>query len=168
MDPTGKRDEGTQVLQLLLGERSIADGAMSGHDRAGDEREQPRHGVRPLAAMRSIVAGPCSRRRAAARTWPQIGAGRKVALPNVWSPVPVGVDDDRDRAIRQLTQVAGDLAGMNRRGARVDDQHVISAEHDTDLLVEEREAPGEDAVADLLPGHGSMVSTAGVALRSAA
>ena len=67
--------------------------------------------------------------------------------------VPVGVDDERHRVTRQLAQVGEDLARLRRRRPGIDHQDVATAEHDADLLVEELEAPREDAIADLLPVH---------------
>ena len=67
--------------------------------------------------------------------------------------MPVRVDDERHRVARQLAQVGEDLARLGRRRAGIDDQDVATTEDDADLLVEELEAPGEDAVADLLPVH---------------
>ena len=80
-------------------------------------------------------------------------------MPNVWSQCQWVFDDDRDRVARQLADRVGDLPRLDRRRAGVDDEDVTAAEDHPDLLVEEREAPGEDAIADLQPAMPAMVST---------
>jgi hypothetical protein len=65
--------------------------------------------------------------------------------------VAMRVDHDADRSRRQLAEVVADLSCVARGRPRVDEQHALVAEHDSEVLVEERVAPNEDAVADLLP-----------------
>jgi len=70
--------------------------------------------------------------------------------------VPVGVDDERHRVLRQLSQVLEDLAALARGEARVDHEDVRPAEDHADLLVVEAIALREDPVADLDPGSRSL------------
>ena len=71
----------------------------------------------------------------------------------------VRVDDDRDRIGGQLAQIGQDLARLRVRRARVDDQRLAAAQDDPDVLVEERVAPHEHAIADLDPAsHRRIVS----------
>ena len=96
------------------------------------------------------------RRDAAARpraTWPQIGAGRKTLLPNEWSQCQWVSTTIETGSRGELAQLVDDHAGLRRGRSRVDEQDVAAPEHDADLLIEEIEVPGEDAIADLEPVH---------------
>ena len=58
----------------------------------------------------------------------------------------------------QLAKVVEDLARLLVGGPGVDDERLAVAQHDPDVLVEERVAPDEDAIADLDPAsHPGMV-----------
>ena len=71
-------------------------------------------------------------------------------------PVPVGVDDDRDRVRASALEARRRSRGRAPAEARVSTRRTSSpTEHDADLLVEEVEVAGEDAVADLGPRHGA-------------
>ena len=72
------------------------------HDLADVVRERRAAPRRPPRSS----PGRRARSRSAARTWPQIAAGRKMLLPKRVVEVPVGVDDDRDRVAGQLARSA--------------------------------------------------------------
>ncbi len=80
--------------------------------------------------------------------------------------VAVRVHDGRDRSPGQLPDVREDLACLRVRGARVDDQRLAVAEHESDVLVVERVPANEEAIADLDPtvrdSHRRMVSMGGM------
>ena len=104
------------------------------------------------------LAGPLHERRRS-RSWPQIVRRPEDVVAEGVVEVAVRVDDDRDRVRRQLAQVVEDLARLDVGRARVDDQHLVAAQHDPDVLVEERIAADEHPVADLGPAsHRRMVA----------
>ncbi len=75
--------------------------------------------------------------------------------------VPVRVDDDRHRRRSQRPQVVRDLARLDVGRPRVDEEHVVTAQHDADVLVEELVTADEHPVADLCPdSHRRMVVAA--------
>ena len=102
-------------------------------------------GDRPLARL----AGAHHERHAALVTPDRRRSEDRVAEGVV--EVPVGIDDDADRGVGQLADVLLDLARLGVGRARVDDQALGPAEHEADVLVVERIATDEDAVADLHP-----------------
>ena len=63
----------------------------------------------------------------------------------------VGVHDDRHRVASQLPDVVLDLARLDVRRARIDDERLAAAEHQPDVLVVERVPPHEESVAELDP-----------------
>jgi len=85
--------------------------------------------------------------------------------------MPVGVDDRSDREGRDLAQVRQDLATLDMGGASVDDECLSLAEDDPDVLVVERVAADEHAIADLDPAvrdtHDRMVSMGPLAYAAA-
>ncbi len=73
--------------------------------------------------------------------------------------VAMGVDHDRHGKLRELTQVLEDLATLGLGRSRIDHERRPVAQHDADVLVIERVASDEDAIADLDPGwHQRIVS----------
>ncbi len=81
--------------------------------------------------------------------------------------VAVRVHDDRDGCPGQLPKIGQDLARLGVGRARIDDERLVAAQHDPDVLVVERIATHEDAVADLDPAvldaHDGMVPSEPVA-----
>jgi hypothetical protein len=72
------------------------------------------------------------------------------------------IDDDRDGLRRQRPQVTGDLARLDVGRARVDQEHVVAAQHDPDVLVVELVATNEHPVPDFRPdSHRGMVVVGG-------
>ena len=65
--------------------------------------------------------------------------------------VAVGVHDDRDGCLGQLPQIGQDLARLDVGRARIDDERLVTAQHDADVLVVERITTDEHAFADLDP-----------------
>ena len=102
-------------------------------------------GDRPLARL----AGAHHERHAALVTPDRRRSEDRVAEGVV--EVPVGIDDNADRGVGQLADVLLDLARLGVGRARVDDQALGPAEHESDVLVVERIATDEDASADLHP-----------------
>ena len=73
--------------------------------------------------------------------------------------VAVGVHDDRDGCPGQLPQISQDLARLDVGRTRIDDERLVTAQHDADVLIEERIATDEHPVADLDPvRHGWTVA----------
>ena len=79
--------------------------------------------------------------------------------------VAVRVDDDRHRRRSQRPQVVGDLARLDMGRPRVDQQHVVAAQHDPDVLIVELVAADEHPVADLGPDSHRRIVVAGGAGR---
>ena len=160
----GSRDEhdrvvvgvaAAQVAQLDLPVAHVHDGLLLERPigrvddhlaQVGGEVGQLRDKLRPAR-----VAGPCHERPAADVAPDRRRAEDRIAERMV--VVAVGVDDDLDRCGRQLAQVVEDLARLRVGGAGVDDEGRIAAEDDADVLVVERVAPDEDAIADLRPAR---------------
>ena len=140
-----------------LGERAI--GRIDDH--LGEVGRELRHLRRDPRLAR--LAGPLHERTAADVT-PDRGGPEDVVAEGVVE-VAVRVDDDRDRRRRQLAKVVEDLATLDVARSRVDDHALVAAQHDPDVLVEERVATHEHPVADLGParhaGHGSRGRWAG-------
>ena len=132
--------EGCPVVEGVLGRVDHDLGQLFG-DLRGPFRD-------PADGERAVTAQALGRPHV-----PPDGGGTEGAVAERVVPVPVRVDDDRDRVGRQGPEFVDDLAGVGRRGARVDEQDVVPAEDDPDLLVEEVEMAGEHAITDLDPGH---------------
>ena len=62
---------------------------------------------------------------------------------------------------RQLAQVVEDLAPLDVGRARVDHERLVAAQHDPDVLVEERVSPHEHPIADLDPASSPGIVAAG-------
>jgi hypothetical protein len=91
------------------------------------------------------------------------GRGTEDMVAEAVIEMRVRIDDDRDRVARQLAEVVLDLACLRVRRSGVDHHGGALAKDDTDVLVEERVAPDEHAVADLGPcGHAGIVGRSGV------
>jgi hypothetical protein len=72
--------------------------------------------------------------------------------------VAMGVHDDGHRLRGQLAQVVRDLARLDVGRAGVDQQDIVAAKDDPDVLVVELVSTHEDAVADLCPDcHAGIV-----------
>ena len=118
------------------------------------------------AATRARRTSPVRSRNGPQPTWPQIVAGRKTWLPKAWSKWPWVSTTIVHRRRGQLAQVVDDLARLDVGRARVDQEDVVAAEHDPDVLVVERVATHEHAIADLGPdSHRRMVVARGPADR---
>jgi hypothetical protein len=104
--------------------------------------------------------------RAAAIVAPDDGRPEVVIAEHVVG-VPVAVDHQAHGKWRQAGDVGEQLPGVRRGRPGVDDEGLVIAEDDADLLVVEPVAPGEDAVADLEPVacrcHGPMVRASAAA-----
>ena len=57
-----------------------------------------------------------------------------VAVPVI--PMPVGVDDEPDRLVRQLPDFGKHRGGRSRRAVGVEDEHAVGGEHDDRIAVE--------------------------------
>ena len=114
-------------------------------------------------AITALRASPVRSMNGPHRTCPQMVAGRKTRLPKAWSKWPCVSTTTVTGNAGQLTKVGDDLAGLDVGGAGVDDERLAVPEDDADVLVVERVAPDEHAIADLDPAirdtHGRMVST---------
>jgi hypothetical protein len=111
---------------------------------AGDVRDRLRdRGSTPLPELEEAWA--------AALVAPDRRGSEHVVAEGVVG-VPVRIDHDRDRVRRQLAQVFEDLERLAVAASGIDDERFAIAEHDPDLLVEDRVSPREDSVTELDPG----------------
>jgi acylglycerol lipase len=97
----------------------------------------------------SPLGGPCHERDAA-RLAPD-GCGPEHVIPQDVIEVSMRIHDDRHRIPRQLPEIGGDLASLDMRRSRVDDERLAAPQDDPDVLVVERIAAHEESIVELDP-----------------
>ena len=156
--PRKRRSTGRPPTSIVVASSKVrSGGSMTTSARSAARSGSSRGDDRPPR-----LAGPLHERHAALVPPDRRGPEDVIAVGMV--EVTVRVDDDRHRVRRQLAQVRDDLARLDVRRARVDDERLAVPEDDADVLVVERVAPHEHAIAELDPAildaHPRMVSTA--------